>query len=82
LNDPLPHIFNHVRPPSLSLPCQKAKPGFAIEVRDGGEDEMKRLATEGKSRDGIKMDNIKQIIPISDDMIVLMDSINGQQSSG
>ena len=42
---------------------------------------MKRLAVGGKARDGIKMDDIKQIIPISDEMIVLMESINGQQAS-
>ena len=33
------------------------------------KDEMRRLAAEGKARDGIQIDDIKQIIPISDEMI-------------
>ena len=44
------------------------------------KDKMKRLAAEGKSRDGIKMDDIKQIIPMSDKMIAMVERINGQQT--
>ena len=40
------------------------------------KDEMKRLAAEGKDRDGIKIDDIKQIIPVSDAMIAMMEALS------
>ena len=41
-----------------------------------GKDEMKRLATEGKARDGIEIDDTKQIIPVLVEMISMMGSLN------
>jgi len=41
------------------------------------KDKMKRLAAEGKARDGIKIDDIKQIIPVLEEMIAMMESMTG-----
>ena len=45
------------------------------------KDQMKRLAAEDKARDRIKIDDIKQIIPVSVEMIVMMESINEELTS-
>ena len=41
------------------------------------KDEMKHLAVEGKAHDGIKIDDIKQIIPVVEEMIAMMKSMTG-----
>ena len=44
------------------------------------KDNMKRLAAKGKALDGIKMVDIKQIVPESDKMIEMMKRIYSQQT--
>ena len=45
------------------------------------KDEMKHLAAEGKACDGTKIDDIEQIIPVSVEMIAMMESIDGEPTT-
>ena len=42
---------------------------------------MKSLAAEGKACNGIKINAIKLIIPLPDEMIAMMERLNGQLTS-
>ena len=45
------------------------------------KDEMEHLAAEDKACDGIKIDDIKQIIPVLDEMIAMMETLNRHTDS-